>query len=285
MSEPVPLYRPAVEVLPAVYQDDPLSYEQVSGYLSFVDDLLRAYLAALEDVTAWLGPDARGVRPPGLSSSLATVPAADQEHPEVVALREVFAELAGWFAFRPPRSWEQVDGAGNPDPEATLDRQREFLLRAARIWRERGTPRGFLAWLCFWFELDDEDEVPLLLEHFKYRDDHTIGSTGDTREDAFAHRISLLVPLGPFGTHERRRELVQFVARHAPAHLIVRVCWVATGFEPPKLGDEAAVRELLRTISSFVEEDDGFHLGKCPLGEAGPRDRLGQGVLPGGGDQ
>ena len=285
MPEHVALYRPSVEALPAVYQDDPVSYEQVTGFLSFVDDLLRAYLAALEDVTAWLGPEALGVRPPGLSSGLAAEPGVEQEHPEVVAVREVFAELAGWFAFTTPRSWEQLDPGGAPDPEATLDRQREFLLRAARIWRERGTPRGFLAWLCFWFELEEDDEVPLLLEHFKYRDDHTIGSEGDTREDPFAHRVSLLVPLGAFGTYERRREVVQFVARHAPAHLVVRVCWVAQGFEGPALGDEAAVRELLRTISNFVEEDDGVHLGKCPLDQAGPRDRLGQGVLPGGGEQ
>jgi hypothetical protein len=284
MPEPVSLYRPAAEVLPSVYQDDAVSYEQVTGYLSFVDDLLRAYLAALEDVTAWLGPGALGVRPPGLSSGLTAVPEADKDHPQVVAVGELFAELAGWFAFTMPRSWEQLDTAGERDPEATLDRQREFLLRAARIWRERGTPRGFLAWLCFWFELDDEDEIPILIEHFKYRDDHTLGRVGESREDPYAHRVSLLVPLGPFGAHERRRELVQFVARHAPAHLVVRVCWVAEGFEPPPLGDEAAVRQLLTTISSFVEEDDGFHLGKCPLDEAGPRDRLGQGVLPGGGE-
>lgn len=283
MPDAVPLYRPASDVLPAVYEEDPGSYEQVTGYLGIADDLLRAHLAALEDVTAWLSPEARHVRPPGPSSGLLD-PEGDAAR-QLEAVRAVFAELAGWFAFQLPRSWDRLDPSGEVDLEATLDRHREFLLRAARIWRERGTPRGFLAWLCFWFELEDDEELPLLLEHFKYRDDHTLGQEGETREDIFAHRVSLLVPLGPFDAHERRRELVQFVARHAPAHLLVRVCWVPEGFEPPPLDDPDAVRELLTTITSFVEEDDGFHLGKCPLEDAGPRDRLGQGVLPGGGEQ
>lgn len=280
MTDGAPLYRPAVDSLPAVYQEDAASFEQVSGYLALADELLRGYLAALEDLPAWLSPEARGVRPPGPTAGLPAGLSPQQEADrQLAAVEGVFAELAGWFAFKLPASWRK------PDPEATLDRHRDFLLRGARLWRERGTPRGFIAWFCFYFELSEVDEVPILLEHFKYRDDHALGAEGDTRDDAYAHRVSLLVPLKAFDAYERRREAVQFVARYAPAHLLVRVCWTAEGFTPPPLDDEAKVRELLGTITSFVEADDGIHLGKCPLDEAGPRDRLGQGQLPGGGQQ
>jgi hypothetical protein len=279
MAEGGPLYRPAADVLPTIYQEDAGSWEQVSSYLGLADDLLRAYLAALEDLPGWLSPHARELRPPGLGAGLpaAGAPATDAER-QLTALSALYAELAGWFGFAEfPRSWRK-----ETDPEATLDKEQAFVERAARIWRERGTPRGFLAWLAFWFDLTPADV--LLLEHFKYRDDETYGKAGDTRVDPWAHQVTLLVSLDAFPLHERRRELVHFVARHAPAHLLVRVCWVtAEQLADVCPGDVDGVRKTLREVESFVKAEEGFTLGKCPLESAPPKSRLGFGVLPGGG--
>ncbi|MGZ4354324.1 MAG: hypothetical protein ACXVZ4_12330, partial [Gaiellaceae bacterium] len=181
---------------------------------------------------------------------------------------------ADWFAFAFPETWRVPD-----DRDAELDRKREFLLRAARIWRRRGTPRGFYAWLCFWFGIDgtaDHDERPLLIEHYKYR------AVEDDVDGAWT--ISLYVPVtSRWDDYGRRRELVEFCARHLPAHLVVRICWIGaddtryTEFDPT---DVAAVRTLLATAGDYTPEVDGIHLEREePKGS--PLDRLDQGTLPG----
>jgi len=38
-----------------------------------------------------------------------------------------------------------------PTNEAGLGKRREFLARSARLWRRRGTPRGFLSWFTLYF--------------------------------------------------------------------------------------------------------------------------------------
>lgn len=259
MPEPAAVYRPVATHLPAVYQEDADSWEQVGGYLSLVDDLLRSLLVELDELGTWLSPEFRSTAVPGL-------PPAARADDVAARLLGLVDELADWFAFAYPGSWH------DPDVDAELDRKRDFVLRAARLWRRRGTPNGFYAWLVFWFRL--RAPLPLLIEHFKYRD-ATLPDPG--------HLVTLLMPLDDFGDYRRRRELAEFVARNAPAHLVVRVCWIAgtdaryTGFDPTK---PTAVKTLLKTIASYVPEADGIHLEHSPP-SSNPLNRLGQGNLPG----
>jgi hypothetical protein len=264
-------YTPIAAHLPGAYQQDADSYEQVSGYLGLVDELLRGAAAQLDDLLLWLSPDMRSLRPPGL--------APDAQVGEIYARYRALAdELASWFGYRFPGSWERRD-----DPDAELNRKRAFLQRAARLWRRRGTPRGFYAWLVFAFDLWDPQARPIMIEHFRYRDDDSAGAAeGD--EDDFAHRVTLLVPLGDrFPDMRRRRELADWVERQAPAHLQVRVCWLApgdpryTGFDPTKPDD---VRTLLRTIASYTPLEEGIHLEAPPI-EGRAQDSLGLATLPG----
>jgi hypothetical protein len=270
VSERAPRHRPVAEHLPAVYQGDADSWAQVRGYLGLVDALDRAALAEIEDLPLWLSPDARKLHPPGLRPGAGP----DEVYARYLALA---GELADWFGFTYPESWS-VPG----DRERELDRKLEFCRRAARLWRRRGTPRGFYAWLCFWFELDDRDDRPALIEHYKIR-------VSATDPDEGARTITLLVPRGDaFERYERRRELVRFVDRHAPAHLVVRVCWIhpqdlANRYPAPT--DSAAVkrtklRTLVETVGDYTPEEDGIHLELSPFPDR-PLDRLGHGTLPG----
>jgi len=270
VPERVPRYRPVAEHLPAVYQSDADSWAQVRAYLALVDALNRSALAALEDLPLWLSPDARALHPPGLRESAS----ADEVYDRYLALAD---ELADWFGFSFPETW-RVPG----DREQELDRKLEFCRRAARFWRRRGTPRGFYAFLCYWFELDDKVDRPVLVEHFALRP-----HAADPEEGA--RQVTLFVPRGPaFAKYERRRELIRFVDRYAPAHLVMRVCWInpkqlANLYPAPT--DTAAVkrtklRALLDTVGDFTPEPDGIHLELSPFPDR-PLDRLGHGTLPG----
>jgi hypothetical protein len=269
-----PLYRPIVEHLPAVYQEDAASYAQVSGYLGLVDDLARAYAAELDELTSWLGPDARDLQPPGL-------PAAAPPDEVFDRYAALYDELASWFGFTFPESW-----ADPADREGELDRKRAFLTRAAHLWRRRGTPRGFYAWLCFYFELEtDRAARPALIEHFAVR-----ASAADPDEGAYT--ITLLVPRGAaFASYRRRRELVRFVDRYAPAHLLTRICWVAPGQLDELWPAPAAtlaqkrtkIQAILDQLGDYTPEADGIHLERPPFSDD-PLDRLGQGTLPGPAD-
>jgi hypothetical protein len=271
VAERASAYTPIAAHLPATYQQDADSYEQVAGYLGLVDELLRGAAARLDDLLLWMSPQMRALHPPGLAHD---APAA-----EVYArYRAVADELASWFGFSFPPSWERRD-----DPDAELDRKRAFLLRAARVWRRRGSPRGFYAWLVFAFDLWDPQERPIMIEHFRYRDDDAVG-TGEDDEDDFAHRLTLLIPISErFADVLGRRELADWLDRQAPAHLQIRACWLGpgdsryTGYDP---ADGDAVRTLLRTVASFTPLEDGIHLAEPPL-EGRAHDSLGHGTLPG----
>jgi hypothetical protein len=274
MASAAPEYRPIAEHLPAIYQEDAASWEQVRGFLGLVDALYRSYLGALEDLTTWLSPDARTVQPPGI---------APQDDP-VAEYMAVYAELADWFAYAFPPSW------ATGDADADLDRRRAFLLRVARLWRRRGTPGGFYAWFGFYFfglTVPAHDDRPIMIEHFKYRAaNDTSGATKPDPNapipDPAAHQVTLLVPrTTAFDDYRRRREVVQFVAREAPAHLLFRVCWVPPGYAL-SLTNTAAVRKVLASLVSYVTYDDGIHLDEPP-GTAKAVDRLGEGLLPGAG--
>jgi hypothetical protein len=270
VPERVPRYRPIAEHLPAVYQTDADSWEQVRGYTGLVDDLGRAALAGLEDLPLWLSPDARELHPPGLPAGAS----ADEVYARYLALAD---ELADWFGFEYPETWSVPS-----DRERELDRKLEFCRRAARFWRRRGTPRGFYAWLCYWFELVDRVDRPAMIEHYAIR-------ANASDPDEGARRVTLLVPRGTaFARYERRRELVRFVDRHAPAHLVFQICWIhpadlANLYPAPT--DSAAtkrtkLRALVDTVGDFTPEADGIHLELSPFPNR-PLDRLGHGTLPG----
>ena len=165
-----------------------------------------------------------------------------------------------------------------------------MLLRAARTWRRRGTPRGFVDWFSFYFDVAAADR-PILLEHYKYG---TVTS-GSSSLDPWL-RATLLVPSTPqFNDAARRAEVPHFVDRYAPAHVHMRVCWVEPGFDAidfPAEGASAAdiaahrdqVRDLLCSLVSFIDHGVAIHVREC-LSDGDTFDRLGLGRLPGGGSE
>jgi hypothetical protein len=153
------------------------------------------------------------------------------------------------------------------------------------------TPRGFLDWLCLAFDIESEAERPFLVEHFK------IGPPVDADGDAGSDpglRATLFVPsVERFLDFSLRREVVEFVERNAPAHVLMRVCWVEPGFTlgtvpgPGATGEEiekyrARVQRLLCSLVSLVDHQHGLHIWSC-IDEGRDIDRLGTARLPGGG--
>ncbi len=271
MSE-ASLYQALRDHLPGLYHEDPESWAEVSDFLEIADHLFRAYLVELEDLPVWLSPGARSVPPPGVPPDQAAGTMYRQHD-------ALFRELAAWTAWEIPGSWR------TDSRERNLDRIEGFLSRAARVWRRRGTPRGFSSWFCLYFRLYRRRERPILIEHFKYRPPEE-SSTGASPEDVdeWALRVTLLVPVtSTFEAYARRREARRFLDRHLPAHLVGRLCWVPEGFALD-LDDEDAVRGVIRTLGSYVPHDDGIHLLSPP--ERGRiQDLLDSGHLPGGGTE
>jgi hypothetical protein len=262
-----PLYSRMTGDLPAVYQTDAVSFGQIDAYLGIVDDLNRAYIERLEHLATWLSPDATALWPAGQ-----TIEAGGDA--VLAAYDAIFDELASWFAFQFPASWN------DPARVNVLHRKRSFLERAARFWRRRGTPSGFIDWVCFAFGIDPTDR-PYLLEHFKYSQ-----QAGAPPPD---FRATLLVPDAPqFRTFDRRREFEAFIATSAPAHVHVRICFVDPAFTlpAPSPSNQAAiakydsdVSKLLCELVSVVDYSVAIRALDCnDEGEA--RDALGIGTLP-----
>jgi hypothetical protein len=270
-----PDYLPLAAHLPAVYAEDAGSFGQVESYLGLVDGLNRAYVGRLEELATWLSPEAIRLWP----ADRAADAGGDAILGRYLAL---YDELARWFAFTFPPSW----GRG----AESLARRREFLARAARTWRRRGTPRGFVDWFVFWFGVADADR-PILVEHFKFG--RPTGSAGEAGPDP-ALRATLFVPsTDQFSDFHRRREAIAFAERYAPAHVHLRVCWVRPGWSlDPVPGPGASapdidayrkrVNEVLCSLVSFVDHENGIHIWEC-IDEGRPVDRLNVGQLPGGG--
>lgn len=262
-------YVALAQELPAVYQDDAESFAQLDGYLSLVDETFRDYAEEVADVPAWLSP-AASVWPPGVPVDAG----AEEVH---AALVDLYDTLAGWFAFRYPGSW-RTDDEG-------MARRREFVWRAARLWRRRGTPRGFLDWFCHYFGVGTTAR-PMLIEHFKYG----VPPASEPGLDP-ALRATLLVPATTqFREYARRAEAAAFVQRYAPSHVVMRLCWVRAGFalpDPPAQDATAktlgkyreAMRHLICGIHDDVPHSTALHLGDC-VDEGTPRDRLDVGRLP-----
>ncbi|MGA5761800.1 hypothetical protein [Nonomuraea bangladeshensis] len=265
-------HTPVAAHLPAAFAAETDSFAQVEGFLAMVDELHRAYLDRLADLPAWLSPSG-AAWPPGTSP---------QAGGDVVLNRldELYGELATWFGFVLPGSWS--------DPGTGLARRRAFLAKAARLWRRRGTPRGFADWFCLWFGIKDPAERPVLLEHFKYGSPESQG--GDTGPDP-ALRATLVVPATDrFADVAVRAEAAQFTDRYAPAHVLMRLCWARPGFTldpvPGPGADPAAVEEfrarvrgLLCSMVDFIDHQNGVRLWDC-VDEGRAIDRLDVGRLP-----
>lgn len=284
-----PLYTPLAEHLPGIYQEDPLSFAECRGYLGLADALLRQYARQLEELFAWLSPRAPRLLPPGYHPGMSKADVAER-------VREVLDELGRLFGFEFPDSWHP------DDTESEFRKKTDFLERASRIWRRRGTPSGFVAWFCLYFDISSLDHRPVLVEHFKYRPEVGYPETG--KADRYAHRATLVVPLSAgFDPYERRREVYDFIGRHAPAHILFRVCWIDPEDRSKVVADladdalrttlgapgaetrECVVEALLRPYGGVIPSHDAMHL--CPgpdarPGSAGTRglDRIGTARLP-----
>ncbi|MFI7480972.1 hypothetical protein ACH9EU_01010 [Kocuria sp. M1R5S2] len=266
--------------LPAVYQEDAVSFAQVDAYLGLADELSHAVVERLEDLLTGLGPDAVLRWPTDLPLDAGADALLD-------AYLGAYDDVAAWAGFVFPASWTR--------DEAGLGRRREFLARCARLWRRRGTPRGFLSWFCLYFGLPPAG-APYLLEHF------TAPGPGLT---GLPYTATLFVPGTPgFDTWARRAEAAGFVRRYAPAHVRVRVCFVdpdvfedlAVLGSPPVLPEDptasdvadyaAAVEQqqrdlnaLLCSVVSVVSHESGVHIHEC-IDEGRSVDRLDVGLLP-----
>ncbi len=269
---PSPDYLPIALELPAVYQEDRASFDQLDSFLGLVDTLLRDRLTELDEAERWLGPDGLAMWPPGLAADAApaTVTAAHLANQ---------AELATWTGFPFPASW------------SALAPRREYLRRAARVWRRRGTPAGLLDWFGLVFATALGGTVPQLVEHFRVFDP----LDPDVAEADPWLRATLFVRGdGEFAGLNRRREAIAFVDRYAPAHVLVRVCWVRLdAFDlgnPPTPGSppdavaawQRHVRDVLCSLVSFVDHAHGIRVWEC-VDAGAAQDRLGVGALPGAG--
>lgn len=264
------------QLLPAVYADDEVSFAQLDAYLGLLDSLDHAVVERLEDLAAAVGPDA-ALRWP------AELP-LDAGRDAVLADRlATFEAAADWSAFVFPASWSR--------DETGLDQRRRYLAASARLWRRRGTPRGFLDWFCLAFRVEAADR-PYLLEHFKVADT-TIPEPELTG--------TLFVPsTAQFSDYRRRREAIEFVDWYAPSHVALRVCWTRPGFAPPsppappddgasptEVADfwddvqtyRADLRALLCSITSFVDHANGIRIWEC-IDAGRSIDRLDVGQLP-----
>jgi len=251
--------------LPALYQDDAASFAQVDAFLGIADDLNEALVDTLGSLAWDIGPDA-ALRWPS------HVPLGAGRDELMADLTARYDLLTQWFALDAPGSW----GLG----ETGVAARRRFVSRAARLWRRRGTPRGFVDWFCTYFGIEASTERPFLLEHFKV--------PGGVL-DAEPYTATLFVPnSSPFADYRRRLEAAQFARWYAPAHVVVRVCYVEMGrletllpFTSPAtlpatatttelntyaglIRDHATLlRELACTVVSVVDHGNGIRIYGC----------------------
>ena len=300
-----PLFVPVQEELPLLYRRDHESWRQIGEFFAPFNQQLRGFLLALEELGTWLSPAAIRTIPPGLRERVGSpgAPKADrvaddaETEREIVRRRdEVLDELASWFdlEFGPKSLWSLPDDLDRA--RRVVEAKAHYLRVLPRLVRTRATPAGFLETFCLTFRLDPTsgEECPVLLEHFAFRSPDappathpepapTIGIVcrGDGREpvdDGMAYRVTLLLaPQPQFETWEGWSEMLAWVERNAPAHLLVDVRMVSRGFwaelHETWLPDPDDLAGLLRAVASNVAAPDGWRTredGADPVG--GPRE-------------
>jgi hypothetical protein len=240
------------------------------------DELNHAYVERLEDLALTLGPDA-ALRWP------ADLPLDAGGDALIAAYLGAYDEVAAWAAFTFPASWELN--------EAGVVIRRDFLARMARIWRRRGSPRGFLDWFCLAFGVSPASR-PYLLEHFKV--------SGAPLADPELTATLFVPSTAQYSDYRRRHEATEFVRWYAPAHVALRVCWARPDFTPPEPpappGKDATpaeleqfrtkvqtyrgdLRNLLCSVAAFIDHANGVRIWKC-VDEGRSVDRLDIGHLP-----
>jgi hypothetical protein len=275
-----PDYTRLAQQLPALYQDDAPSFAQLDAFLGLADELGHAHVERLEDLGLAVSPDAMLRWPAELPLDAGT-------DAVLTSYATTYDVVASWLGFAFTSGW--------PRTEAGLVKRRAVLARMTRLWRRRGTPRGFLDWFCRYFDVAPAAR-PLLVEHFKAPGGSLVNEP---------YTATLLVPsTTQFEDFRQRREAVEFVNWYAPAHVWIRVCFVSpTLFDdvgilasPPELPEnatqaqvtayaaEVATRQhdlnaLLCSVVSVVSHANGIHIYAC-IDDGRAIDRLGVGLLP-----
>jgi hypothetical protein len=277
MRDPLSLYTPISEDLPALYRVDEASWAQVQDLLAVVDATWRDYLNQLIELPALLSPAAVAVLPPG---------AADGGDGALLARRDLALEqAAAWLACELPHTaeWHAELAGDDAQRQQALRRKADFLRAAPALWRERSTPTGFLRLLCRWFDLDEDDpaQCPVLIEHARYHQD------GDDPGDAL--QVTLLLPhLAQFHRYERVTQLREWLDRQAPAHLAIRHLLVAPAYWPTLLGEvlpkATRIAEIMDAVRRHLAPAHALHLAEGPdADQPGRPDDLDIGRLPGDG--
>ena len=275
-----PDYTRVAALLPPLYQEDVASFAQVDAFLGLADELAHAHVERLEDLALDVCPDA-------LLRWPAEVPLDAGADALLASYAATYDVVASWLGFAFPAAW--------PSTETGLVKRRSLLARMTRLWRRRGTPRGFLDWFARYFDVLAADR-PLLVEHFK-------APGAQFPSDPWT--ATLFVPsTTQFESFPRRREAVEFVNWYAPAHVWIRVCFVQPGYfaahgfllNPPTLPADATAAQvtqyaaeiathqadlnsLLCSVVSVVSHANGVHIFEC-IDDGRGIDRLGVGLLP-----
>ena len=268
-----PDYLPLVGHLPAIYADDAASVDQLESYLGLLDDLNRDYAERLAELATWLSPEAvmlwPGDRP------------IDAGGDAVLArYRAVYDELARWFAFTFPPSW-----GSDPTPS----------ICGAGSWPERhgcggGAGRRAASSTGRVLVPGRADRPPVPRRALQVWEAHRFGRRAGFRSSSPGDPVRSLDQ--PFSDFNRRREAIAFADRYAPAHVLLRVCWVRPAgtwirsrAPAPRLGDRDVpqARERRALFAGELRRPrNGIRIWEC-IDEGRPVDRLNVGQLPGGG--
>ena len=287
MRDPLSLYTPIAEDLPALYRVDQSSWTQIQQLLGVVDATWRDYLNQLIELPALLSPDAPTVLPPGLPATAPVKTAWERRN-------QALDTTAAWLACELPDTaeWNANLVDEDADRPEVVQRKAAFVRAAPALWRERSTPTGFLRLFCRWFGLDERDaaQCPVLIEHARYRHRHAeaddASAEADAADPAEVLQVTLLIPQVPqFNRYQRVAQLGDWLDRQAPAHLAIRHLLVAPAYWPTLLSEvlpmATRVEEILRAVREHLPSSHDLHLAEAQADGQPPRpDDLDLGRLP-----
>lgn len=288
MRDPLSLYTPIAEDLPALYRVDHASWTQIQELLAVVDATWRDYLNQLIELPSLLSPAAVAVLPPGLTPD---------DNPKLLWERrnQALDQAAEWLACEFPDSmeWNAALADDNDTRQQAVQRKADFLRAAPALWRERSTPTGFLRLFCRWFGLDEQDpsQCPILIEHARYRDlrehdDEQLTDAEPHHDVTSALQVTLLVPQLPqFIRYERVEQLSVWLDRQAPAHLAIRHLLVAPAYWQTLLDEvlptATRVEDILSAVREHLPANYDLHLAEAQAeGQPQRPDDLDLGRLP-----